>query len=149
MVESLTGMVKIMQNTHLSYVCRSRFDDDTIAQAFVWPEHPLIGVSLYGHGCFLQCVEGDTTLVDKLLIQLTTLPQGFDAKIITCCSIEQISLTHSGTHYLLENVSARSLLQQHGMDTTHAIFLQEMLELFQTTHQITASICTDHLIYSN
>ena len=128
-----------MKNLHLSYVCRSRFADDTIAQALVWPEHPLIGVSLHGHGCFLQCVEGDAAMVDQLLVQLTGLPQGFDVQIITCSAIEQVSLTHSGTHYLLENVPTHSLLQQHGMRAGHAMFLQDMTELFQTTHQIVES----------
>ena len=142
-------MIMVMKNVHLSYVCRSRFANDTIAQALVWPEHPLVGVSLYGHGCFLQCVEGDAAMVDKLLIQLATLPQGFDVQIITCCAIQQVNLTHSGTHYLLENVPTYSLLQQHGMRAGHAMFLQDMIELFQTTHQIVQPTPQHQFSYSH
>lgn len=129
----------VMQDFHLSYVCRSRFADDTIAQALGWPEYPLIGISLYGHGCFVQCIEGNVTLINHLLTRLAMLPQGFDVQIITYCAIQNISLTHSGTHYLLEHAPIHNLLQQHGMHARHAALLQDIIELFQATHQATQS----------
>ena len=125
-----------MNNARLHYVCRSRFAENTIVQALTWPEHPLIGVSLYGHGCFFQCVEGDSALVDDLVLHLAQLPQGFDALIIAWYPIAQCSLSHSATHYLLEGVPSHEVLQQHGMSIHEAILLEEVIALFQATHQL-------------
>ncbi|MFZ3192322.1 MAG: hypothetical protein WA154_03810 [Moraxellaceae bacterium] len=125
-----------MNNARLHYVCRSRFAESTIAQALAWPEPPLIGVSLYGHGCFFQCVEGDSALVDDLVLRLAQLPQGFDAHIIAWHPITQRSLSHSATHYLLEGVPSHTVLQQHGMPLAEAILLEDVITLFQATHPI-------------
>lgn len=122
-----------MKNARLSYLCRSRFADDTIAQALVWPESPLLGVSLYGHGCFLQCIEGDLALIDRLLVRVAALPLGFEARIIAWHPITELSLSHSATHYLLDDVPVHSLLQQHGMSAPDAMLLADAIHIFQNT----------------
>ena len=125
-----------MNHARLSYVCRSRFEGSTIAQALTWSEGPLLGVSLYGQGSFFQWIEGDQTLINHLITRLGQLADGFDLKIIESYPILQVNLSHSATHYLLEDIPVRIVLQQHGMSAGHAMFLQDMIELFQTTHEI-------------
>lgn len=123
-----------MENVRLSYVCRSRFGQDTIAQAMTWSEAPLVSVSLYGHGCFFQCIEGCRSMVDRLLDRLADLPQGFDLHVVAWHPIAQPVLTHTATHYLLEDIPTHRLLQQHGVTAQDARLAQEIIEQFQRIH---------------
>ena len=128
-----------MNHARLSYVCRSRFEGSTIAQALAWSEGPLLGVSLYGQGSFFQWIEGDQTLINHLITHLGQLADGFDLKIIESYPILQVNLSHSATHYLLEDIPVRIVLQQHGISAHDAIWMQEVLEQFQKRHPVTVT----------
>lgn len=131
-----------MQNTRLSYICRSRCGQDTIAQALTWSDAPLITVSLYGQGCFFQCIEGDHRLIDQLLDRLANLPSGFDVQVIAWHPIQQPILTHSATHYLLSDVPAQHVLQQHGVSAQDALLAQEIIDHLQRFYLLAAPDAT-------
>ena len=127
-----------MQNTRLSYICRSRCGQDTIAQALTWSDAPLVTVSLYGQGCFFQCIEGDHRLIDQLLDRLADLPSGFDVQIMAWHPIQQPILTHSATHYLLSDVPAQQVLEQHGVSAQDARLAQEIIDHLQRLYLLAA-----------
>ncbi|MEC7120179.1 MAG: hypothetical protein VXW65_09800 [Pseudomonadota bacterium] len=88
-------------------------------------------VSLYGQGCFFQCIEGPAKQINHIFQQLANLPIGFDLQVLTWHDLASAQLTHSGTHYLVENLPVHTLLTRHGIAAKEAVYLHELIHIFQ------------------
>ena len=75
----------------------------------------LVGVLYYGHGCFFQCLEGNSEDIDKLLDSLRRDTRHRDLEILTREPIESLCFVDWNMKYVSIDQKVQTLLIQHNM----------------------------------
>jgi hypothetical protein len=115
----------------LAYVARSRYQNDTLAQALRWKHPALQVVTLYGAGYFFQCFEGDEAAITEMAGRLSELDDGFELRILTWHQIERSSLRSHDPQYMLSGMSMTIVLQQDGLTLDDARLLDESVQVYR------------------
>lgn len=115
----------------LAYVARSRYHNDTLAQALRWKHPALQVVTLYGAGYFFQCFEGDEAAITEMAGRLSELDDGFELRILTWHQVDAIALRSHDPQYMLSGMSMTIVLQQHGLTLDDARLLDESVQVYR------------------
>ena len=115
----------------LAYVARSRYQQETLAEALRWKPPALQVVTLYGAGYFFQCFEGDEAAVTEMAGRLSELADGFELRILTWHQIDRVSLRSHDPQYMLSGMSMTIILQQHGLTLADARLLDESVQVYR------------------
>lgn len=80
------------------------------------PRLGLGGVLYYGEGCFFQCLEGERTVVEKLLEKLKGDDRHKDFKVVLQRNITERQFTDWSMKYIPTNATVKGMLARAGYD---------------------------------
>lgn len=76
----------------------------------------LVGVLYYGHGYFMQCIEGEKQYVDQLYEKLQQDPRHTDLKVLSYLPISHVSFEQWRMKYMPLDHAVQRLLKRYGME---------------------------------
>jgi len=76
----------------------------------------VVGGLLFGDGCFLQCLEGESQVVDRLYDKIAADPRHVDVKLVLRTSIQQLAFSSWSMKYVPMENTLRSVLAAQGFN---------------------------------